>query len=114
MSASAHEERRPAQSAVRTSSQNPKHSLTACGHPSLARLAVALASVRNYAVLVSAERADGIVASQLYTNLAAAERKVKRTRDRGLSASLTLVQIVAATAPIPAEYRLETEAGEAR
>lgn len=48
-----------------------------------------------FAVLVVAERADGVLVSQVFMSLDAAERKVQRTRDRGLSASLTLVRIAA-------------------
>ena len=48
----------------------------------------------DYALLVLAERADGVICSQIYTNLPAAERKVHRTRSRGLSASVTLVRLV--------------------
>ena len=48
----------------------------------------------DYALLVLAERADGVICSQIYTNLLAAERKVHRTRSRGLSASVTLVRLV--------------------
>lgn len=48
----------------------------------------------DYALLVLAERADGVICSQIYTNLPAAERKVTRTRARGLQASLTLVRLV--------------------
>ena len=49
----------------------------------------------GYALLVLAERADGVICSQIYTNLPAAERKVTRTRARGLQASVTLVRLVA-------------------
>lgn len=48
----------------------------------------------DHGVLVLAERKDGIVTSQVYSNLPAAEAKVWRTRDRGLSASLRLVRLV--------------------
>lgn len=51
----------------------------------------------DHGVLVVAERADGTVTSQVYENLGAAERKVWRTRARGLSATLTLVRLV----PVP-------------
>ena len=51
----------------------------------------------DYAVLVLAERADGIVVSQVYQHLAAAERRVRRTHDRGLAASMHLVRLV----PVP-------------
>lgn len=51
----------------------------------------------DHGVLVLAERKDGVVVSQVYADLAAAERKVQRTRERGLSATLTLVRLV----PLP-------------
>lgn len=51
----------------------------------------------DHGVLVLAERKDGVVTSQVYSNLPAAETKVWRTRERGLSASLVLVRIV----PVP-------------
>jgi hypothetical protein len=53
-----------------------------------------LARRHDYALLVVAERSDGVVASQVYTNLTAAERKVTRTRERGLTATLTLIRLV--------------------
>jgi len=56
-----------------------------------------LARRHDYALLVVAERSDGVVTSQVYTNLTAAERKVTRTRERGLTATLTLVRLV----PVP-------------
>ena len=51
----------------------------------------------DYAVLVLAERADGIVVSQVYQHLGAAERRVRRTHERGLAASVHLVRLV----PVP-------------
>jgi hypothetical protein len=51
----------------------------------------------DHGVLVLAERQDGVVVSQVFADLPAAERKVQRTRDRGLSATLTLVRLV----PLP-------------
>lgn len=48
----------------------------------------------DHGVLVLAERRDGVVTSQVFADLAAAERKVWRTRERGLSASLQLVRLV--------------------
>lgn len=47
----------------------------------------------EFALLVLSERADGVICSQLYTNLKAAERKVARTRERNLSARMTLVRL---------------------
>lgn len=64
----------------------------------------------DHGVLVLAERKDGIVTSQVFADLAAAERKVWRTRERGLSASLTLVRIV----PVPHVHLDELEDGERR
>lgn len=67
---------------------------------------LARARRHDHAVLVLAERADGVVCSQLFTNLAAAERKVLRTRERGLSASLTLVRLLPLPWAVPDEYAL--------
>lgn len=47
----------------------------------------------EFALLVLSERADGVICSQLYTNLKAAERKVARTRERDLWARMTLVRL---------------------
>lgn len=51
----------------------------------------------DHGVLVLSERRDGVVTSQVFADLTAAERKVWRTRERGLSASLALVRIM----PVP-------------
>ena len=49
----------------------------------------------DYALLVTYQRADGRVCRQLYAgNIAAAERKVARCRERGLPASIALVRLV--------------------
>lgn len=64
----------------------------------------------DHGVLVLAERKDGTVLSQVYSNLPAAERKVQRTRERGLSASLVLVRIT----PVPLVHLDELEGGGAR
>lgn len=56
-----------------------------------------LARRHDFGLLVVAERSDGIVTSQVYMNLPAAERKVTRTRERGLTATLTLLRLV----PVP-------------
>lgn len=58
---------------------------------------VARARRHDHGVLVLAERQDGVVVSQVFADLPAAERKVQRTRERGLSATLTLVRLV----PLP-------------
>ncbi|EWT06322.1 hypothetical protein N864_22615 [Intrasporangium chromatireducens Q5-1] len=49
----------------------------------------------DYALRVVSERADGVLVVQFYTNLPAAERKVTRTRERGLRADLSLVRLTA-------------------
>lgn len=56
-----------------------------------------LAKRHDFGVLVLAERRDGVVVSQVFASLGAAERKVQRTRERCLSASLTLVRLT----PVP-------------
>lgn len=48
----------------------------------------------DHGVLVLSERRDGVVCAQVFADLGAAERKVWRTRERGLSASLTLVRLL--------------------
>ena len=60
----------------------------------------------DHGVLVLAERRDGVVTSQVFADLAAAERKVWRTRERGLSASLALVRLV----PVPVVDLAELDA----
>lgn len=62
-----------------------------------ARDLAARARRHDHGVLVLAERRDGVVTSQVFANLDAAERKVARTHERGFTASLTLVRIV----PVP-------------
>ncbi|QOK21392.1 hypothetical protein IGS73_09380 [Janibacter indicus] len=61
------------------------------------RTLAARARRHDHGVLVLAERRDGVVTSQVFANLDAAERKVTRTRARGLAASLVLVRIT----PVP-------------
>lgn len=61
-------------------------------------------------MLVLAERRDGIVTSQVYADLGAAERKVWRTREKGLQASLQLVRLV----PVPFVAVDELEAVSSR
>lgn len=56
-----------------------------------------MARRHEYAVRVVFERADHVFCSQVMTNLYAAERKVRRCHERGLSASMSLVRIV----PVP-------------
>lgn len=56
-----------------------------------------LARRHDFGVLVLAERRDGVVVTQVFASLDAAERKVCRTHERGLSASLTLVRLT----PVP-------------
>lgn len=70
----------------------------------LAADALILARRVDYAVLVVAQRRDGVLVSQVFTTLAAAEKKVTRTRDRGLLASLTLVRLTPVVSTVdPAE-----------
>ena len=47
----------------------------------------------DHALLVVAERADRVITTQVFMSLEAAERKVARTRERGLAASLHLVRV---------------------
>lgn len=47
----------------------------------------------RYALYVLAERADGRIVGQVYTSLHPAERKVARTRERGLRATMSLVEL---------------------
>lgn len=61
----------------------------------------------DHGVLVLAERRDGIVTSQVFADLSAAERKVWRTRERGLSASLALVRLV----PVHVEIDVDVHDG---
>lgn len=48
----------------------------------------------DYAVHVVSERRDGVLVTQLMTDLPAAERKRRRTLERGLRCELHLVRIV--------------------
>lgn len=73
----------------------------------------------DYGVLVTFERADGAVASQVYRNLGAAERKRTRCHERGLRAELLLVRLlpvgVLPLAPsVPSLERLLDEEGVPR
>lgn len=94
-------ERRPGRgSGAETPAKKSASSMTQGGHverlrsrtgtPDLA----ARARRHDHGVLVLAERRDGVVVSQVFADLPAAERKVARTRARGLSASLTLVRLL--------------------
>ena len=47
----------------------------------------------DYALLVVAQRADGVLMAQVYTTMRPAARKVRATRERGLAASMTLVRL---------------------
>lgn len=51
----------------------------------------------DHALLVVAERADRVVTTQVFMSLEAAERKVARTHERGLVASMHLVKLT----PVP-------------
>lgn len=53
-----------------------------------------LARRHDFALLVTSQRADGIVVSQVYASLQSAERKVQRAQERGLEAAMSLVRIV--------------------
>lgn len=64
------------------------------------------AARHDHAVRVLFERADGVVASQLFTSLPAAEKKLRRTRERGLFADLHLVRLL----PVR-RHELRDEAG---
>lgn len=55
---------------------------------------LARAARHDYGIRVTTTRADGVVVSQVYASLAAAERKVARCRERGLPVSLVLVRLV--------------------
>lgn len=65
-----------------------------------------LARRHEYALRVVAQRADGVVVTQFYTNLPAAERKVARVRERGLSAALSLVRVVPQPFALPDDFAL--------
>lgn len=94
---------------MQTGATSKKSSVGASSGSNYTDLA-ARARRHDHGVLVLAERKDGSVVSQVYSNLPAAERKVWRTRERGLSASLTLVRIV----PVPHVALDELEGGERR
>lgn len=55
----------------------------------------ALARRHDYALRVVTERSDGVLVTQLFTSMHPAERKVARTRERGLRAHVTLVKLTA-------------------
>ena len=56
---------------------------------------LARARRHDYGLLVTYERRDGRVASQVYAgNIAAAEQKVRRCHRAGLAATMTLVRLV--------------------
>lgn len=55
--------------------------------------AALLARRHQFAIYVLSERADGRIVGQVYTSLPAAERKAARTRERGLHAVLSLVEL---------------------
>lgn len=66
---------------------------------------LARARRHDYALAVTYERADGRVCVALVTTMLAAERKVLRTRARGLRAEVTLVRLVPVAAPRDAVER---------
>lgn len=75
---------------------------------------LARARRHDYAVLVLAERADGIVVSQVYQHLSAAERRVRRTRERNLAASMHLVRLVPVPWSAAVDLALDELGGEER
>lgn len=56
--------------------------------------AVALAARREFAIRVWTRRRDGVAVAQVFSDLGAAERKIDRTRRRGLDARAELVRLV--------------------
>lgn len=64
----------------------------------------------RYAVMVHQQRRDGVMTTHLMTSLPAAERRVLRTRERGLVAWVELVRLT----PLPARLALDAMAGEHR
>lgn len=65
-----------------------------------------LARRHDFGLLVVAERRDGVLVSQVFASLEAAERKITRTRERGLSASMTLVRLVPVPHVVPEDLAL--------
>lgn len=63
----------------------------------------------RYAVVVHAQRRDGVLCQHILTNLPAAERRVMATRARGMAAWLELVRVV----PVTAAEGLDALAGDA-
>lgn len=81
----------------------PKAAPETCGGVSTQSTDLAARARRHdFAVRVLAERRDGVVVAQVYADLPAAERKVARTRERGLSAQMHLVRLVpVGVTPLP-------------
>lgn len=69
----------------------------------------ALARRTGFALLVEAERADHVVTRQIVLTLGAAEKKVARTLDRGLSARIVLVKVTPAIGWPPEQVDLLAE-----
>lgn len=87
------DERRPAGNGTASKVSVGDH--TSVPSKSLARRDILeLADRRAYAVRVVSIRRDGVLVSQLYADLRAAERKADRTRARGLDARLELVHVI--------------------
>ena len=86
--------RSPEQEGARPGATNTEtgHELRAGAHSQSTDFA-ARARRHDYAVRVVSERADGVLVTQLMTDLPAAERKRRRTHERGLRCELHLVRI---------------------
>lgn len=108
MSRRPHERRRPAGTEAATI---PSQGL-AVSVPPERRNGLARTRRHDYAVVVLAERADGVVVSQVYQHLAAAERRVRNTHERGLAASMHLVRLVPVPWTVAADLALEDIGGE--
>lgn len=71
-----------------------------------ARDVLARVKRHDFAVRVVFERADGVVCSQIYASLDAAERRVRRCHERNLAASMCLVRLVPVASAIEVGDRL--------
>lgn len=47
----------------------------------------------DYGIRVTYERADGVICAQVFAHLPSAERKLRRTHERGLRGELSLVRL---------------------
>ena len=66
-----------------------------------------------HALRVVWERADGRACTNFYSTLPAAERKMQRTRERGLAARIELVRLVPSTMTADVLADLDAEGGSA-